>query len=90
MTQVAALNAGDITKIGVGAIIALVVIGFLLSLLITAIVGRIIIVIVVVALGIFVWQQRSSIEKKIDQHKCSLTFFGVHLDPPGSLQKFCK
>ena len=85
-----ALDAGNITKIGVGVIIALVVIGILLSLLITAIIGRIIIFVVVVLLAVFVWQQRSSIENKIDQHKCNLTFFGMHLDPPDSLHKICK
>jgi hypothetical protein len=84
-----ALDAGNITKIGVGVIIALIVIGILLSLLVTAIVGRIIILIVVVLLCVFVWQQRSSIENKISEHKCNLTFFGMHLDPPDSLTKYC-
>jgi protein-S-isoprenylcysteine O-methyltransferase Ste14 len=84
-----ALDAGNITKIGVGVIIALVVIGFLLSLVITAIVGRIIILVVVVLLAVFVWQQRSSIENKISEHKCNLTFFGMHLDPPDSLKSHC-
>ena len=92
MTEVAALNAGDITKIGVGVIIALVVIGFLLSLVITAIIGRIIILVVVVVLGIFVWQQRSSIEDKVSKHKCDLsaTFFGIHLDAPSDVKSYCK
>jgi hypothetical protein len=87
--MVEALDAGDITKIGVGVIIALVVIGILLSLVITAIVGRIIILVVVVVLAVWVWQQRSSIEDKIGKHQCSLTFFGMHLDPPDSLNKYC-
>jgi hypothetical protein len=85
-----ALDAGNITKIGVGVIIALVVIGILLSLLITAIVGRIIIFVVVVLLAVFVWQQRSSIEHKINTRNCNLTFFGMHLDPPDSLRQHCK
>lgn len=84
-----ALDAGNITKIGVGVIIALVVIGILLSLVITAIVGRILILVVVVLLGVFVWQQRTSIEHKINTHNCNLTFFGVHLDPPDSLKQYC-
>lgn len=84
-----ALDAGNITKIGLGVIVALVVIGSLLSLVITAIVGRIIIVIVVVLAAIVVWQQRSSIQDKISHHKCNLTFFGMHLDPPDSLDKYC-
>jgi protein-S-isoprenylcysteine O-methyltransferase Ste14 len=84
-----ALDAGNITKIGVGVIVALVVIGVLLSLIITAIVGRIIILVVVVLLAVFVWQQRSSIQDKISEHKCNLTFFGMHLDPPDKLDKYC-
>jgi hypothetical protein len=89
MQHVAALDAGNITKIGVGIIIALVVIGILLSLIITAIIGRIVIAVIVVLLGVFVWQQRSSIEHKIHTKNCNLTFFGMHLDPPDSLKKHC-
>jgi hypothetical protein len=84
-----ALDAGDVTKIGIGAIVAIVVIGILLSMLITALIGRVIVLIVVVLLAVFVWVQRSSIEDKIHEHKCHFTFFGVHLDPPQSLQKYC-
>jgi hypothetical protein len=89
MQHVAALDAGNITKIGVGVIIALVVLGILLSLIVTAIVGRIVIAVVVVLVGVFVWQQRSSIENKIHSKNCDLTFFGMHLDPPDSLKKHC-
>jgi hypothetical protein len=89
MPDVSALDAGDITKIGVGVIVALIVIGFVLSLLITAIVGRIIIFAVVIALAVVVWQQRGKIEDKISAHDCNLTFFGMHLDPPDSLSKYC-
>ncbi|MGH8860097.1 MAG: hypothetical protein ACRDVG_02490 [Jatrophihabitantaceae bacterium] len=84
-----ALDAGSVTKLGVGIIIALIVIGLILSAVITALVARIIIAIAVVVLAFVVWQQRSSIEHKIDQRKCNLVFFGVHLDPPSSLTR-CK
>ena len=91
MTQVAALNAGDITKIGIGVIVALVVIGFLLSLVITAIIGRSVIIVIVVVLAVVVWQQRSSIHDKISKNKCDLsaTFFGVHLDAPNDVKSYC-
>jgi protein-S-isoprenylcysteine O-methyltransferase Ste14 len=91
MGQDLAIGSADITKIGVGVIIALVVIGGLLSLLITAIIGRVIILVVVVALGIFVWQQRTSIQDSINAHKCDLsaTFFGIHLDAPASVKQAC-
>jgi hypothetical protein len=87
MTNVDALNAGSITKIGIGVIIALIVIGVLLSLIITAIVGRIIIAVIVVGLGIWVWQQRTAIQDKIDAHKCpkSESFFGISIDA----NKYC-
>jgi protein-S-isoprenylcysteine O-methyltransferase Ste14 len=84
-----ALNAGDITKVGVGVIIALVVLGFVLSLVITAIVGRIIILVAVVVLGVIVWQQRTSIENKIKNRDCNFSFFGVQVDPPDNLKQFC-
>jgi uncharacterized membrane protein YfcA len=85
--MVEALNAADVTKLGVGIIIALIVIGFLIGAFVTALVMRILIAVVVVVLAVVVWQQRTSIEHKIDQKKCNLTFMGVHLDPPKSLTR---
>lgn len=87
--MVAALDAGDVTKLGVGIIIALIVIGLIIGALITALIARIVIAVIVVVLAVVVWQQRTSIEHKIGQHKCSLTFFGVHLDPPEHLKGVC-
>jgi hypothetical protein len=86
------LGRGDITKIGIGIIIALVVIGFLLSLLITAIIGRVIVVAVVIGLGIWVWQQRSSVQDAYTKNRCDLhaTFFGVHLDAPKDVVQYCQ
>jgi protein-S-isoprenylcysteine O-methyltransferase Ste14 len=91
MRSTEALNAGDITKIGVIVIVALVVVGILLSIVITALVGRLIIIAVVVVLGIFVWQQRTSVKDAFDKHKCDLnaTFFGIHLDAPDSVKQAC-
>jgi hypothetical protein len=43
----------------------------------------------VVVLAFVVWQQRTSIEHRIGQHKCSFEFFGVHLDPPDKLNRVC-
>jgi hypothetical protein len=82
MHTVAALNAGNITEIGIGVIIALVVIGVLLSLIITAIVGRLIIAAIVIGLGIWVWVQRDSIQNKLDHHQCpkNESFFGISID----------
>jgi hypothetical protein len=91
MATVEALNVEDITKVGVIVTIALVVIGLLLSILITAIVGRIIVAVVVIVLAVFVWQQRSHVEDKINKNDCDLsaTYFGFHLDAPDSVKQAC-
>jgi uncharacterized membrane protein (DUF4010 family) len=91
MSSVAALNASDITKVGVIVIVALVVVGALLSMVITAIVGRIIILALVIVAGVFVWQQRTHIKDEINTNKCNLqaTFFGIHLDAPASVKQAC-
>jgi hypothetical protein len=86
---VEALDAGDVTKLGVGIIVGLIVVGLLLSMLITKLVFRVFVAVAVVVLAFVVWQQRTSIEHRIGQHKCSFEFFGVHLDPPDKLNRVC-
>jgi Na+/proline symporter len=90
-TTVEALNADNITKIGVIVIVALVVVGALLSIVITALIGRVIILVVVIVLGVFVWQQRGHVKDNINNHACNLnaTFFGIHLDAPDSVKQDC-
>ena len=92
MAAVEALNVQDITKVGVIVIVALVVIGALLSIVITALIGRIIILVVVVVLAVLVWQQRGHVKDQVNSHKCDLnaTFFGVHLDAPDSVRQACQ
>ena len=87
--MVEALDAGDVTKLGVGIIIALIVIGLIISALVTKLVVRIIVAVAVVVLAFVVWHQRTSIEHKISQHKCNFEFLGVHLSPPDSLNRVC-
>lgn len=78
-----ALQADDVTAIGVGIIVVIVVLGFLLSLVFAKIVAKLLVLVVVVGLGFLVWQQRSSVEDKIKEKACSgYTFFGIHVDPP--------
>ena len=43
-----------------------------------------------VVLAFVVWHQRNVIEDHIAQHKCSFSFFGVHLGPPDHLKKICE
>ena len=87
-----ALDAGDVTKLGVGVIIALVVIGALISLAITALIGRIVILAVVVVLAFVVWQQRSRVEDRVSGSDCRLstTFFGVHVTAPQHVREQCQ
>ncbi len=84
-----ALDAGNVTGIGVGVIVALIVIGLIISFVVSAIVVRIVVAIAVVVLAFVVWHQRNVIEDHIAHHKCSFSFFGVHLGPPDHLKKVC-
>lgn len=85
------LDAENITTIGIGLIIALIVIGFLISLVITALLGRVIILVLVIVAGAFVWQQRGHIKDEFTKQACGLnaTFFGVHVDAPADVRKAC-
>jgi hypothetical protein len=85
-----ALDSDQIGKIGIGLIVAIVLIGALLSLVITALFGRLIILLVVVALAVVVWQQRTSLRDKIDKCHLNGTFFGVHVSAPDNVVKACQ
>jgi protein-S-isoprenylcysteine O-methyltransferase Ste14 len=87
-----ALNVQDITKVGVIVIVALLLIGVVLSFVITALIGRLIIAVVVIVLAVLVWQQRTHVKDQMNAHKCDLkaTFFGIHLDAPDSVRQACK
>ena len=89
--DVRALDAADVTKVGVIVIVALVVIGALLSIVITALIGRLVVLVLVVVAAAFVWQQRTHIENSVNSRACNLnaTFFGIHLDPPQSVRQAC-
>jgi protein-S-isoprenylcysteine O-methyltransferase Ste14 len=89
MTPVA-LESNQITKIGVIVIVALVVIGLVLGMVVTAIVGRLLILVVVVVLSVLVWQQRTSLKNKIDDCKLNATFFGVHVSAPNDVVQSCQ
>ncbi len=90
MSSLVALDSGQITKIGVGAIVVLVALGVLLGLVITAIVGRIVIAVVVVALGVLIWQQRTSIEDHVKKCNLDMSFLGIHVDAPNDVSQHCQ
>jgi hypothetical protein len=90
MTPAMALDSSQITKIGVGSIIGLVVVGLLLGLIITALVGRLLIAVVVIALGVLVWQQRTAIEDHVNKCQLNMTFLGVHVKAPKDVVQACQ
>jgi hypothetical protein len=90
MSAALALDSSQITGVGIGVIVALVVIGALLSLVVTALVGRVIILAVVVALGVIVWQQRTSIENHVKKCQLDMSFVGVHVNAPADVVQKCK
>jgi len=87
-----ALDSTDLTKLGIGVILALIVVGFVLSMLITALVARLVIAAIVIGLGAFVWQQRTSIKDDIDNCKIndSYSYFGITVDIPPSVEQHCR
>ena len=92
MAVTSALDAGDITKVGLVVIVGLVLLGALLSVIITKLLGRLLILALVVVLGVLVWTQRNAVQKAFSDRACHLdkTFFGVHLDPPDSVKQACR
>ncbi len=89
---VEALSAGNITTVGTGVIIAIVVIGALLALLVTRLLMRVFLLVVVVVLAALVWQQRGHVENEVNKKACNLnaTFFGIHVDAPDSVKRACR
>jgi hypothetical protein len=81
----AAFSTDQAKAVAIGAIIVIVVVGALLSFVVTKLVGRLIVGAVVVGLGIFVWTQRADIESAAK--KCDATFFGIHLTPSNATIK---
>jgi hypothetical protein len=89
MATVEALSSGDVTKVGLIVTAALVLIGVLLSIVITAVIGRVVILVLVVAAGFIVWQQRAHVEDQLNNCDLSVSFFGFHLTAPDSVQQAC-
>ncbi len=84
-----ALGSGDLTKLGVGLTVALVIVAVLVVLAVKALVVRVVTVVVVVVLGVVVWQQREHVRDAYNSCNFSATYFGVHLDAPQSGRDAC-
>ncbi|TAM87989.1 MAG: hypothetical protein EPN43_08845 [Jatrophihabitans sp.] len=85
-----AIDSGDITKIGIGSTAGIVIIGLILFMVFTRLVARLILVVVVVVLGVFIWQQRASIENHVKNCQLDMSFFGYHIDAPQSVKDACQ
>ena len=87
-----ALNSSQIPNIGIGMVIAIAVVALLLVVFLSSLVARVLILVIAVALGVFVWQQRTVIKDKISTDKCQLntTFFGIHVKAPADVVQACQ
>lgn len=79
MTDPIALDTDQAKLLGVGIIVAVVIIGIILGAIITALIGRVIIAAVVIGLAVWAYAERAQIHDSI--RDCDVTFFGVHLTP---------
>lgn len=87
-----ALNSTQVPKLGVGLLIGIAVLAILLVVFLSSLVIRVAIIVIAVALGAYVWQQRSTIENHISKDKCQLntTFFGIHVKAPADVVQACQ
>ena len=86
---VEALDTDQAETIGIVVIIAVVLIGAVVSAVITAILGRIVVIAVVVLLAAVVWSQRAHISSAAKN--CDASFFGIHLTPSNAdVKRYCQ
>jgi hypothetical protein len=84
-----AFSTDQAKTLGIFVIAVVLVAGVLLSLLFTKVASRLVVAVVVVGLGIFIWTQRDAIDN--DAKKCDAKFLGVHLTPSSStLKQHCQ
>jgi hypothetical protein len=87
--QVQALDESTVKNAAIGIIVVLLVVGIGLSLIIQAIVGRIIVLVVAIVMGIVVWSQRSSLENKVKNCDTNVSFFGYHVQLSKGAKAHC-
>jgi hypothetical protein len=86
---VVALDTGQGKDLGIGIVIALLVVGVVISLIIGHIVARVIVLVVAIALALVVWSQRQHIESAAKN--CDASFLGIQLTPSDpTLKKQCQ
>jgi hypothetical protein len=90
MANVSALTSTSIAGVGVATIAVVVVIGIVLAVVVSALLARLLIVLIVAAVAVVVWQQRSSVENAVKNCKTNVSFLGIHVDVPRSVQQTCR
>jgi type II secretory pathway pseudopilin PulG len=90
--SVTALTASQVPNIGIGLLIGIIVVGVVIAIIVSSLVSRIVIAAIVLALGTYVWQQRTVIQHRITTSKCQLntTFFGIHVKAPADVVQACQ
>lgn len=89
MTTVEALESGDVPKVGIGAILVLVVVGILVFLALSAIIARVIVLLVVVGIGLLIWQQRGVVQDRIKNCHFDTSYLGLKVQAPDDLVTQC-
>ena len=83
------LSTDQIGTIAVVAIVAIVVIGLILGLVMNKAIGRVVLAIIVVGLGVVVWTQRQSLQDRANKCDANVSFFGFHVNLSSSAQSRC-
>ena len=84
-----AFSTGQAKTVGIFVIAVIVIAGVLFSFVFQKLTGRLILAVIVVGLGIFIWTQRDAIDS--DAKKCDAKFIGIHLTPSNdTLKKHCQ
>jgi protein-S-isoprenylcysteine O-methyltransferase Ste14 len=84
-----ALATDQIGTIAVVVIVAIVVIGLVLSLVMNKAIGRVVLAIIVIGLGVLVWTQRQSLQDRVDKCDTNTSFFGFHVNLSAAAQQRC-
>ena len=83
------LSTDQIGTIAVVVIVAVVVIGLVLGLVMNKAIGRVVLAIIVVGLGVAIWTQRQSLEDRVSRCDTNVTFFGFHVNLSSAAQARC-
>jgi hypothetical protein len=84
-----AVSTDDIGTIAVVVIVAIVVIGFVLGLVMNKAIGRVVLAVIVIGLGVLIWTQRVSLQDRVNKCDTNVTYFGFHVNLSSAAQARC-